>query len=159
MVCISASSCLACKFIQESKSTSSYSEHTTYSELLDNRSLLWLLLNRSVKCITTGMLTEDTIKLLSLFHNSNFSKQVSHICTLHTPSHPSILDRCVHVQVSTTIVQVTSAHLQVSTTFFMYLHQVSVSTGHFHSPARCIYNYNLYPWVFTNYLKLPITQI
>ena len=125
---------------------------TTYSELPANRSQL---LNPSVKCITT----EDTIKLLSLFPNSNFSKQVSHICTLHTPSHPSILDRCIHVQVSTTIVQVTSAHLKVPTTFFMYLHQVSVSTGHFHSPARCIYNYNLYPLVFTNYLKLPITQI
>ena len=88
---------------------------TTYSELPANRSQL---LNPSVKCITT----EDTIKLLSLFPNSNFSKQVSHICTLHTPSHPSILDRCIHVQVSTTIVQVISAHLKVPTTFFMYLH-------------------------------------
>ena len=85
---------------------------TTYSELPANRSQL---LNPSVKCITT----EDTIKLLSLFPNSNFSKQVSHICTLHTPSHPSILDRCIHVQVSTTIVQVTSAHLKVPTTFLI----------------------------------------
>ena len=42
MVCISASFYLTCMFIQESKSTSSYSEHTTYRELPVNRYLLRL---------------------------------------------------------------------------------------------------------------------
>ena len=62
---------------------------------------------------------------------------------MHSPSHPSILGRCIHVQVSTTIVQVTSAHLQVPTTFLMYLHEVSVSTGNLQPDVSIIIIYIL----------------
>ena len=121
MMCISASFYSSCKFIQASQSTSSYSEHTV------NRSLLRLFLNPSVKCITM-LTTEDTIKLMSIYSPIPiFQNNFPH---MHSPSHPSILGRCIHVQVSTTIVQVTLAHLQVPLIFLMYLHQVSVSTGH-----------------------------
>ena len=57
---------------------------------------------------------------------------------MHTPSHPAIVGSCIHVHctgtlyivpVSTTIVQVTSAHLQVPITFLMNLHHCVVTTG------------------------------
>ena len=69
---------------------------------------------------------------------------------MHSPSHPSILGRCIHVQVSTSIVQVTLAHLRVCI-YIKCLCPQAIS--------RCVYNYNLYPQLFTNYFKLPITQV
>ena len=55
---------------------------------------------------------------------------------MHSPSHPSILGRCIHVQVSTSIVQVTLAHLRVCI-YIKCLYPQAIS--------RCVYNYNLYP--------------
>ena len=42
---------------------------------------------------------------------------------MHSPSHPSILGCCIHVEVSTTIVKITLAVLQVPITFLVYLRQ------------------------------------
>ena len=153
MVCISGSFYLACKFIQASKSTSSYSEHTTYSELLDNRSLLWLLLNRSVKCITM-LTTVDTIKLMSLFPNSNISKQFPTYAQPIAPFNSRSLHPCTGLN------NHRPGYLSPPPGTYNLFDVLTWSVCvHRESPARCIYNYNLYPWVFTNYLKLPITQI
>ena len=115
MVCISASFYLACKFIQASKSTSSYSEHTTYSQ----QNLLRLLLNPSVKCITNTMLTEDPTKLLSLFPNSEISK------LFPTYAHPIAPFNCRSLHPCTGLNNHRPGYFSPHPgTFLMYLHQV-----------------------------------
>ena len=109
---------LVSKLIQASKSTFSFSDHTTESLLTVHRSLLRLLLKPSVKFI--AILWTLILLPISILYN-NFP-------CMHSPSYSSILSRCIHVQVSTTIVKITLAHIQVPKTFFMYLLQVLVSS-------------------------------
>ena len=146
-MCISASFYSSCKFIQASQSTSSYSEHTV------NRSLLRLFLNPSVKCITM-LTTEDTTKLLSIFPNSDISK------LFPTYAHPIAPCNCRSLHPCTGLNHHRPGCLSPPPGTYNIFDVLTSSVGdHRQSPARCIYNYNLYPWVFTNYLKLPITQI
>ena len=118
--------------IQASTSTFSFSDHTTVSLRPVHRSLLRLLPNPSVKFI--DILWTLIILPISILHN-NFP-------CMHSPSYSSILSRCIHVQVSTTIFKITLAHIQVPITFFLHVH---IKCQCPEAISRCVYYYNLYP--------------
>ena len=89
-----------------------------YSELPVHRSLLRLLLNPSVKCITM-LTTEDIIKFLSLFPYSDiwayspipiFQNNFPMYAQAITPFNSRLLPRCTSLK---NHIQVTSAYVQV----------------------------------------------
>ena len=98
--------------------------------------------------------TDDTTKLLSLFPNSDISK------LFPTYAHPIAPCNCRSLHPCTGLNNHRPGCLSPPPGTYNIFDVFTSSVGdHRQSPARCIYNYNLYHWVFTNYLQLLITQI